>query len=304
METKRVSHAIYLRPARPLLGLFRQLGIPAALLTMALTPQAECSAASARTVIATGTLEPVATVTIGSTVSGIVQDVTCDFNTIVKKGQVCAKIDPRPFQKAVDLHRAAIATANAQLALHKAALAYAKASHDRNLTLFQRGVVSQDGFENIQANYQQLKSQVDLDGAMIAQRQAELESAELNLSYTDIVSPIDGVILVRKIATGESVAASLQSPVLFVIASDLSRIRLVARVGEGEIGTLKAGDEASFTVKAFAQRNFTATVVHIRPNANVIENEVRYDVILEVDNSDLMLKPGMNGSVRINASGS
>lgn len=271
---------------------------------MALTPQAECSAASARTVIATGTLEPVATVTIGSTVSGIVQDVTCDFNTIVKKGQVCAKIDPRPFQKAVDLHRAAIATANAQLALHKAALAYAKASHDRNLTLFQRGVVSQDGFENIQANYQQLKSQVDLDGAMIAQRQAELESAELNLSYTDIVSPIDGVILVRKIATGESVAASLQSPVLFVIASDLSRIRLVARVGEGEIGTLKAGDEASFTVKAFAQRNFTATVVHIRPNANVIENEVRYDVILEVDNSDLMLKPGMNGSVRINASGS
>ncbi len=249
--------------------------------------------------MATGTLEPVATVTVGSYVSGIVQDVSCDFETAVTKGQVCAKIDPRPYQSAVELRRAAVATANAQLALHAAALTYSKATHDRNLTLVQRGVVSKDGFENAQSNYQQMRSQVDLDGATVGQRQAELETAELNLSYTDIVAPLDGIVLTRKVAAGETVAASLQSPVLFVMASDLKRIRLIARVSESEIGSVKAGDAATFTVKAYGQKTFTGKVVQIRSNGVVADNDVRFDAVLDVDNPDLLLKPGMTGAVRI-----
>ena len=259
--------------------------------------------ADARTISANGTLNPISTVTIGSYVSGIVQDVTCDFNANVKQGQVCARIDPRPFQKAVELARATLANAKAQLQQHEASLAYIKGSFERNSTLAQRGVVSKDALENVTSNFGQARAQVDVDRASIAQRQAELEAAELNLAYTNIQSPIDGVVLARKVSVGETVAANFQVPNLFVIASPLSRLQLLATVGEGDIGALKQGDAATFTVKAFPSRSFNARVAQIRFGPDTREGgAVSYSVVLDVDNADLQLKPGMTAAVRFTTS--
>lgn len=252
----------------------------------------------AKTISSTGTLNPVETVTVGSFVSGIVQEVPCDFNSVVKKGQLCARIDPRPFQKAVEQARANLANANAQLVQHEAGLAYAKASFERSSTLVQRGVVSKDAFENVQSVHGQARAQVDIDKASIAQRQAELDIAELNLGYTDILSPIDGIVLSRKVSVGETIASNFQVPSLFVIASDLKRIQLISTVGEGDIGALRQGDTATFTVKAFPGRSFKAQVAQIRSSPDTQRLDVGYAVVLDVDNADLQLKPGMTAAIR------
>ena len=271
------------------------IAVAAALLLVQI---ASAPAVLARTISSTGTLNPVATVTVGSFVSGIVDAVSCDFNAIVKKGQVCARIDPRPFQKSVDLARASLANVKAQLEQHQASLTYVKASFERQSTLVQRGVVSKDAFESVQSSYGQVRAQIDVDRAGIAQRQAELDVAELNLGYTDIVSPIDGVVLARKVAVGETIAANFQVPSLFVIASDLRKLQLLSTVGEGDIGALKEGDAATFTVKAYPARTFSAKVLQIRFAPDQLRSEVGYGVVLDVDNADLQLKPGMTAAVR------
>lgn len=252
-----------------------------------------------KTISTTGTLSPVSTVTVGSQISGVVQEVACDFNTAVKKGQPCAKIDPRPFQRALDQARANLANAKATLEQHEASLAYVKASYERNSTLVQRGVVSKDAFESVQSNFGQARAQIEVDKAVIAQRQAELEIAELNLGYTDIVSPIDGVVLSRRVTVGETLATSFQTPTLFIIATDLRRLNLIANVSESDIGGLKPGDQASFTVKAFPNRSFNAQVSQIRQAPESNRLDVSYAVVLDVDNAEQLLKPGMSAAVRL-----
>ena len=257
------------------------------------------AAAQVRTISSTGTLNPVSTVTVGSFVSGVVRDVSCDFNATVKKGQVCARIDPRPYQTAVDQARAALANARAQLEQHNAGLAYVKASFERSSTLVQRGVVSKDAFENVQSNFGQARAQIEVDRTAIAQRQAELDTAELNLAYTFIASPLDGVVLTRSVAAGETISTNYQVPNLFVIGSDLKRLQLLATVGESDIAAVKEGDGAIFTVKAFPGKSFRAKVLQIRHAPEVQGIAVSYGVVLEVDNPDLQLKPGMTATVKI-----
>jgi HlyD family secretion protein len=162
----------------------------------------------------------------------------------------------------------------------------------------QKGVVSKDAFESIQSSYGQARAQIDVDKASIAQRQAELDAALLNLGYTDIVSPIDGVVLARKVMVGETIASNFQVPNLFVIASDLAQLQLIATVGEADIGALKPGDTATFVVKAFPTRTFKAKVAQIRASPDTQRIDVGYGVVLDVDNADMLLKPGMTATVR------
>lgn len=250
-------------------------------------------------VTANGALEPFQTVVVGSYVSGIVEDVLCDFNSPVTRGQLCAKIDPRRFQKAVEQARAALETARAQLVLHEAVNVQTQSAFERNKALFDKGVVSRSVFEGITSAAEQARAQIVVDKANIDLRKAEFEAAELNLGYTDIVSPVDGIILSRKVEKGETVAATLQSPTLFVVASDLKRLKLVANVKESEIATIKVGDVATCTAKAYNRKSFAAKVVQVRNDPETINGEVFYKVVFEIDNQDLTLKPGMSVSVRI-----
>lgn len=277
----------------------RCVGLAAALAAGIVGTQLSADPAWARVISSSGTLGPTATVTVGSQVSGVVQEVLCDFNAAVKKGQVCARIDPRPFQRAVEQARANLANAKAQLDRNEAALTYSKASFERNSTLVQRGVVSKDVFENVQAGFGQAKAQVEIDKANIAQRQAELSLAELNLAYTSIASPIDGVVMNRRVEVGDTLNANFAAPTLFAIASELTRLQLVAQVSEGEIGGLKAGDAATFTVKAFGNRSFQGQVAQVRNLPESTRQDVSYAVVIDVDNKDQMLKPGMTAAVRI-----
>lgn len=255
--------------------------------------------ASAKTIAAEGTIEPTSVVEVSSHVSGIVQDVSCDADMAVKKGQICAKIDPRPFEASVQQASAAVDTAKAQLRLHEAALGFAKATFDRNAKLVQRDAVSRASFEGAQSNYEQLKSQVELDKATIAQRNAELEAAKLNLGFTDIVAPFDGVVLAKRVGPGESVAATLQPPPLFVMASDLRRMQLNVAVDEADLASVQANDDATFTVKAFSGKTFNAKVARVRNSPERTASGTRYVVVLDVDNKDMQLKPGMSATVKI-----
>lgn len=252
-----------------------------------------------RVTVASGMVNPVETVQIGSYVSGRIQDLYCDYNSEVVKGQRCAKIDPRSYQAAVDQSAAAVDTAKAQRAKDQAQLAYAKVTYDRTSTLLKREVVSQDAADNALNGYKQIQSQIALDQATITQREAELKAAQVNLDYTDIVSPVDGTVVSRSVAIGQTVAASFQTPTLFLIAEDLKKMQVEANVSEAEIGEIRDGEDASFTVEAFPGRTFTGEVTQIRQAPVSVQNVISYDVVIAADNRDLALKPGMTATAHI-----
>jgi len=252
-----------------------------------------------RAVIATGIVNPMLTIIVGSYVSGVIQDVTCDYNTQVKKGQVCAKIDPRPYQTVVDQNKANLAQAQAQLAKDQANLDYAQLNYDRNARLAQTNAISKDTLDNSKNALDQAQAQIGVDQAAIAQRQAQLEAAEVNLGYTDIVSPVDGTVVSRNVTVGQTVAASFQTPTLFLIATDLTEMQVDTNVSESDIGAIKVGDKAYFTVDAFPNRTFEGKVAQVRQSPQNIQNVVTYDVVVSVDNEDLALKPGMTAASRI-----
>ncbi len=252
-----------------------------------------------RTVTATGTVNPVLTIIVGSYVSGVIKDVTCDYNTEVKKGQICAKIDPRPYQTAVDQAKANLAQAQAQLAKDQANLEYAQLTYDRNARLAQTNAISKDALDNSKNALDQAQAQIGVDQAAIAQRQAALEAAEVNLGYTDIVSPVDGTVVSRNVTIGQTVAASFQTPTLFLIATDLTKMQVDTNVSESDIGNVKIGDKVYFTVDAFPKRDFQGKVIQVRQSPQNIQNVVTYDVVVSVDNNDLALKPGMTAASRI-----
>ncbi len=251
------------------------------------------------TVTATGTVNPVLTIIIGSYVSGVIQELQCDYNTRVKKGQICAKIDPRPYQAVVDQNIANLAVAKAQLVKDKAALEYAKQTLDRDSRLVQTNAISKDAYDNAKSAYDQAAAQITFDEATIEQRQAELTSAQVNLDYTNIISPVDGTVVSRNVTVGQTVAASFQTPTLFLIATDLTKMEVDTNVSESDIGGMKEGDKAYFAVDAFPKRTFSGTVSQVRQSPQTVQNVVTYDIVVSVDNTDLALKPGMTAATRI-----
>jgi HlyD family secretion protein len=252
-----------------------------------------------RMVSTTGTVNPELTIIVGSYVSGVIKDVYCDYNTRVKTGQVCAKIDPRPYQTAVDQAKANLAVGKAQRQKDLAALSYAQSNYERNAMLAKSNAVSQDVADNAKSNFEQAQAQLSFDQATIDQRQAQLDAAQVNLDYTDIVSPVDGTVVSRNITIGQTVAASFQTPTLFLIASDLTRMQVDTNVSEGDIGGIKSGNKVLFSVDAFPDRSFEGRVAQIRQSPQTVQNVVTYDVVVGVGNVDLSLKPGMTAAVRI-----
>jgi HlyD family secretion protein len=252
-----------------------------------------------RTITTTGAVDPVITVQVGAYVSGTLVSCSCDYNATVKAGQLCAKIDPRPYQVVVDQDTANLENARAQLRKDQASLAYAKISYGRDVGLLRKGVVSQDTVDSDKSIFDQAAAQVTLDESTIAQRAAELHAAQVNLDYTDIISPVDGTVVERNITIGQTVAASFQTPTLFLIAQDLTKMQVDTNVSETDVGNAKVGQKASFTVEAYPNRTFSGQVAQVREAPITVQNVVTYDVVVNVDNTDLTLLPGMTANTRI-----
>ena len=252
-----------------------------------------------RTVVTTGSVNPVVTVQVGSYVSGPIKALYCDFNTKVKAGQLCAKIDPRTYDVALAQAKANLATAKAQHAKDRAGLAYAKLNYERDRGLVARGIVSQETVDADKSAYEQAAAQVKLDEATIAQRQAALEGAQVNLDYTDIVSPVDGIVVSRNVDVGQTVAASFQTPTLFLIAKDLTKMQVDTNVSESDIGRVKVGDRATFTVEAYPKKTFEGRVKEVRQAPITVQNVVTYDAVIGVDNPERLLLPGMTANAKI-----
>jgi HlyD family secretion protein len=253
----------------------------------------------ARTVTATGTVNPVLTIIVGSYVSGVIQQLYCDYNTQVKQGQICAKIDPRPYQTIVDQNKANLAVAKAQLQKDNANLAYAKLNYERNLRLAETNAVSRDAADNAKDLYDQAQAQIAFDKATIDQRQAQLDAAQINLDYTNITSPVKGTVVSRNVTMGQTVAASFQTPTLFLIATDLTTMQVDTNVSESDIGGIAEGNKTTFTVDAFPKRTFEGRVSQVRQSPQTVQNVVTYDVVVSTDNFDLTLKPGMTAATGI-----
>lgn len=252
-----------------------------------------------RAVTATGSLNPILTITVGSYVSGVIRDISCDFNTVVKKNQLCAQIDPRPYALAVNQDRAIVANARAQLLKDQANLAYTQVSEQRQANLLAAKATSHDNYDVARNAFEQAKAQVALDRANIQQRLAELEAAQVNLGYTKIIAPVDGVVVSRNVTIGQTVAASFQTPTLFLIATDLATMQVDTSVSESDISGVRVGEAAHFTVDAFPAKVFDGTVTQVRQAPQTVQNVVTYDVVVQVDNKQQLLKPGMTATMRI-----
>jgi len=245
----------------------------------------------------TGTVNPVNTVSVGTHVSGVILALYCDVNTKVKAGQLCAKIDPRP-QAAVDQERANLAEADARLEKDKAALTHAEAIFARNRIRAERRAISRAALDKSRDAYERAQARTMPGEASIAERRAALHDAEINLGNTDIASPVDGTVVSRKVEIGQTVAAGSET-LLFLVAPDLTLMHVDANVSEKDIGEVKVGDKATFTVKSLPDHPFTGEVTQISQLPRTIENIVTYDVVISARNPDLLLEPGMAAAITI-----
>lgn len=236
-------------------------------------------------ITATGTIEPVTSVTVGTQVSGIVSKLYVDYNSVVKKGQVIAELDKTNLLSQ-------LATAKTQLATAQSQLNYQTANYKRYQTLFQKGLVAADDYDNAKLSYRQAVEQV-------ASAKEEVQRAQTNLGYATITSPIDGVVLSKSVEEGQTVAASFSTPELFTIAQDLTNMQVVADVDEADIGDVKEGERVSFTVDAYPDDTFEGTVKQVRQEATSTNNVVTYEVVISAPNADLKLKPGLTANVTI-----
>jgi HlyD family secretion protein len=250
-------------------------------------------------VTATGSVNAVTTVLVGTQVSGTIKDLHVDFNSPVKKGQLLAQIDPATFQAQVDQARANLLSSEANLKKNEAALFDARRTFDRNKTLLTKNFISQSDLDASETAVQTAMAQVDAAKAQVLQSRAALNQAETNLRYTRILSPVDGTVISRNIDVGQTVAASFQTPTLFTIAEDLTKMQIDTSVDEADIGQAKVGQEVRFTVDAYPDTNFSGLVSEIRNAPVTVQNVVTYDVVVQVSNADLKLKPGMTANVSI-----
>ena len=252
-----------------------------------------------RSVTATGTVNPVITVQVGTYVSGPITAIYADYNAPVKKGQSIAKIDPRPYQVTLDIAHATLANSKAQLGKDQADLDYKKVTYERNLALYKADAVSKDTVDSAYSAWQMDVAQVKLDKANIQQQTANVAAAEVNLNFTNIVSPVDGTVVSRNVDVGQTVAASFQTPTLFLIAQDLTKMQVDSNVSESDIGYVRPGQKATFRVDAFPDRDFEGIVGQVRQAPITVQNVVTYDVVVSVENPELLLKPGMTANVNV-----
>jgi HlyD family secretion protein len=248
-------------------------------------------------VTATGTLSPVVTVQVGSQVSGRIQALNADFNSKVTKGQVIAKIDPQLIESEVARAKANLTAANASVTRARAELADARQKMERANALAAKKLVAQAEADSAKATHDAAVAGVSSAQASLSQARAGLKQAETNLAYTTIVSPIDGVVISRDVDVGQTVAASLQAPTLFTIAEDLAKMEVHTSVAESDVGSLANDMPVEFTVDAFANERFRGKVKQVRYSPQTVQNVVTYDAVVEVDNPDLKLRPGMTANV-------
>lgn len=250
-------------------------------------------------VTATGTVNAVTTVLVGTQASGTIKQLYADFNSPVKKGQVIARIDPATFEAQVDQAKANLMSAHANLEKAEATLTDAKRSLGRNRELFSSHLIARSDVDTAETNYDIAKAQVTAAKAQVSLADAALRTALTNLGYTRIVSPVDGIVVSRNVDIGQTVAASFQTPTLFTIARDLTKMQIDANVDEADIGRIKVGQQVDFTVDAYPDTAFKGTVSQIRNAPITIQNVVTYDVVIKVDNREAKLKPGMTANVSI-----
>ncbi len=247
----------------------------------------------------TGTLNPVTIVDIGSQVSGKIKEIYVDFNSKVKAGQVIAQIDSAFFETQVNQSKANYSSSQASLEKSKVNLKNVEQKYKRSLELFGKNLISEEEMETAEAQYYNAKSDLQSAQAGLEQSKSRLESSQVDLSYTVIKSPIDGVVISRNINVGQTVAASFQAPVLFKIANSLSKMRVECSIDEADIGKVKEGQKARFTVDAYPEYGFSGLVKQVRYASQVVQNVVTYITIVEVDNLELKLLPGMTANISI-----
>src|SRR5436309_3908768 len=250
---------------------------------------------------ATGAVNPVTTVQVGTYVSGPIQAIDVNFNSQVKKGQRIAKIDPAPFAVKVREAAASLKNVEAKVGGDRADLKLKKLLLERNRELLRRNLIAQNDLDTAETIYEQASAQIALDEAAAAQAQASLEEAQVNLGYTNIVSPVDGVVVSVNVAVGQTVAASFQTPTLFLIAGDLTKMQVDTNVSESDVGRVREGQVAAFTVDAYPGQPFHGKVAQVRNAPITVQNVVTYDVVVAVDNPGLELKPGMTANVSVTA---
>ena len=236
-------------------------------------------------ITATGTIEPVISVTVGTQVSGIVSKLYVDYNSVVKKGQVIAELDKTNLISQLN-------TARANLSSVQSNLNFQQANYNRYKSLYQKGYVSGNEFESAELSYKQAQQQ-------IASAREEVQRAQTNLGYATITSPIDGIVLKKTVEEGQTVAASFSTPELFTIAQDLTNMQVIANIDEADIGEVREGERVSFTVDAYPNDVFDGDVKQVRQEATTTNNVVTYEVVISAPNADLKLKPGLTANVTI-----
>ena len=236
-------------------------------------------------ITATGTIEPVTKVEVGTQVSGIISKIYVDYNSIVTKGQVIAELDRTNLQSE-------LVSAQSNLQNAQSNLNYQKSNYERYKALFDKGLVSANDFENARLTYEQAQAQVRV-------QQQSVQKAHTNLGYATITAPIDGVVLSKEVEEGQTVASAMTTPTLFIIAQDLTNMRVIADVDEADIGEVKEGQRVTFTVDAFPDDIFNGEVTQVRQEATTESNVVTYEVVISAPNQDLKLKPGLTANVTI-----
>jgi HlyD family secretion protein len=248
---------------------------------------------------ATGTLEAVVTVQVGSQVSGTIQDLHADFNSQVKKGQVIARLDPSLFDARVGQAKANLIAARANVERSRAEVTDSQQKYARARELAEQKLLPTSDLETAKATFDGAQAQLHASEAAVSQAQANVNQAELDLSHTIIATPIDGVVIARNVDVGQTVAASFQAPVLFVIANDLTKMRVNAAIDEADVGRIEAGQDVSFRVDAYPDRTFAGRIEQVRLQPTTVQNVVTYNTIITVDNAELKLRPGMTATVSV-----
>jgi HlyD family secretion protein len=250
-------------------------------------------------VTASGTLSAIVTVQVGTQVSGRIQKLYADFNSTVTKGELVAKIDPAIFEASVQQAQANYMAAKAGVTTAEANALAADKQYARTKALHDQNLAAQADLDTAEANVATSHSAIEAAKASVAQALASLHQAQVNLSYTSIISPIDGVVISRTVDVGQTVAASLSAPTLFTIAQDLTKMQVDTNVAEGDVGRLEVGMKTFFTVDSFPGQRFLGKIRQIRNSATTVQNVVTYDAVIDVDNTDLKLRPGMTANVTV-----
>lgn len=266
-------------------------------ITYETTPLERCTIT--QVVEASGTINPVNTVSVGSVVSGLIESIYVDYNSQVKKGQLLAQIDPRNFQASVEQNTAQVQNAEANMAKIQAVTEMSRKTYVRYKNLYKKNFIAKSELDQAESDYLSNKAQIASAAAQISQARANLATAKTNLGYAKIIAPVDGTIIARKIDIGQSVAASFQAPELFTIAQDLTKMQIEVSVSEADIGKVAVGQEVTYTLDGYQDSIFKGKVTQVRISPTTVSNVVTYTVIVEVDNEDLKLIPGMTANVSI-----